>query len=141
MAEDRDLLSSYVRDRSEAAFSELVQRHLGLVYGTALRRTNGDSHLAEDVAQAVFARLASEAEKVAIHPVIHGWLYVATRHLSAAVMRIEQRRKAREERAQAMHHVENVPTKEEWHQLRPELDAVLDELEDRERVIVFAALL
>jgi hypothetical protein len=35
-----------------------------------------------------------------------------------------------------MHDVENVPAKEEWHRLRPELDALLDELEDRERDVV-----
>jgi DNA-directed RNA polymerase specialized sigma24 family protein len=108
MTEDPELLHRYLENQ-EAAFSELVRRHLALVYGTALRRTNGDSHRAEDIAQLVFARLAREAMKVARHPAIHGWLYVATRHAAAEVMRTEQRRKNREAKIHAMHHGENVP--------------------------------
>jgi RNA polymerase sigma factor (sigma-70 family) len=136
MTEDPELLRHYLENQSEAAFSELVRRHLALVYGTALRRTNGDSHRAEDIAQLVFVRLAREAMKVARHPAIHGWLYVATRHAAAEVMRTEQRRKNREAKIHAMHHDEKVPTKEAWHDLRPDLDAVLEELEDRERDVV-----
>src|SRR5687768_5033410 len=113
MSEDHELLHRYIEKNSEEAFSEVVRRHLGLVYGTALRRTNGDSHLAEDVAQIVFARLAREAEKVANHPVITGWLFVATRHTAADIMRREQRRKTREERTHSMHHFENAPAREE----------------------------
>ena len=54
MKHDLELLRSYVHERSEAAFTELVQRHLPLVYSVSLRRVGGDAHLAEDVAQRVF---------------------------------------------------------------------------------------
>src|SRR5215216_6077969 len=54
--DDRELLRQYVGHRSEAAFTELVRRHLNLVYATALRLM-GDSHLAKDVAQSVFIQL------------------------------------------------------------------------------------
>ncbi|MCI0540296.1 MAG: hypothetical protein L0Z50_34265, partial [Verrucomicrobiales bacterium] len=56
MRPDSELLGLYARTASEEAFSELVRRHLDLVYSAALRQVNGDTPLAQDVAQAVFAR-------------------------------------------------------------------------------------
>lgn len=47
MSEDAELLSRYVRERSEAAFVGLVERHLPLVYSAALRQINGDLELAK----------------------------------------------------------------------------------------------
>ena len=43
MTDDGQLLQQYTRDRSEAAFGELVARHNDFVYSTALRVVNGDS--------------------------------------------------------------------------------------------------
>ena len=51
MMDDKQLLHAYTRERSESAFGELVTRHIDFVYSAALRVVNGDSHLAEDVAQ------------------------------------------------------------------------------------------
>ena len=61
MMDDEQLLRAYARERSESAFGELVTRHIDFVYSTALRVVNGDSHLAQDVAQTVFIDLAREA--------------------------------------------------------------------------------
>ena len=61
MTESRTLLAEYARSGSEAAFRELVNRYIGLVYGAALRLVEGDTHLAEDVAQTVFLGLARQA--------------------------------------------------------------------------------
>src|SRR6186997_1160648 len=58
-ATSEELLGDFARNRSEAAFRELVQRHLPLVYNTAVRVANGDQHLAEDIAQMVFTDLAA----------------------------------------------------------------------------------
>jgi DNA-directed RNA polymerase specialized sigma24 family protein len=58
MMDDEQLLHAYARERSESAFGELVTRHIDFVYSTALRVVNGDSHLAQDVAQTVFIELA-----------------------------------------------------------------------------------
>ncbi len=134
MASDNELLRRYAASRSEEAFGELVRRHLNLVYFTALRRTNSDAHLAEEVAQLVFVTLARQARSLQRHSVLSGWLYVATRHAAAKAMRAEQRRKTREQEAHAMQEISSTPTPgADWNRLRPELDAVLDDLSDRDR--------
>ncbi len=134
MAEDVELLRRYANDGSEEAFTALVHQHLSLVYHAALRRTNGDRQLAEDVAQAVFANLAREAVTLQWHAVLAGWLYVATRHAAANAMRTEQRRKVREREAFVMSEtadpILNAP---EWEHLRPELDSVMDDLSEPDR--------
>jgi len=47
---DQELLREYAEQDSQAAFRELVERHLGLVYSTALRQVR-DAQLAEDISQ------------------------------------------------------------------------------------------
>src|SRR5688572_24506711 len=58
MTEDSELLRRYVRDGSDDAFRELVQRHLGFVYSVARRQVAGRADLAEEVTQTVFTDLA-----------------------------------------------------------------------------------
>ncbi len=131
MISDNELLRNYVAEGSETAFAELVQRHLSLVYSAALRRTDGDAPLAEDVTQFVFTALARDAAKLQRHTILSGWLYVATRHAAANAVRSERRRRIREQEAHAMH--ENSASAPDWNQLRPELDRVMDALNERER--------
>ncbi len=75
MSTDAELLQRYARDRDERAFAELVQRHLGVVYGAALRRTGGRTHLVSE--DRVRLRLpdvpkdSTEYQKTAA-----GWKYV-----------------------------------------------------------------
>lgn len=135
MTDDLELLRRHLDEHSQAAFTELVQRHLNLVYGAALRRTDGDGALAEDIAQQVFTQLARDAASLRRHPLLAGWLYVATRHAAASAMRAERRRKLRE--AQAMNDPTSSPSPD-WRQLRPELDAVIDKLggPDRDAVLL-----
>jgi hypothetical protein len=69
MIDDAELLRRYVSEHAEAAFTELVKRHLNLVYGAACRQLAGaDRHLAEDVTQNVFALLARKAPDLLAHP-------------------------------------------------------------------------
>src|SRR4026207_2540666 len=103
--EDRALLDEFVRSRSQSAFRELVTRHLPVVYSTA-RRLVRDSHLAEEVAQAVFTTLSQKAESIQPTQVIGGWLYNTTRHLAMHAVRTEQRRREREQIACAMQSLE-----------------------------------
>src|SRR6266480_7248881 len=102
MATDAELLRSYACARSESAFTELVQRHINLVYSTALREAHGDASLAEDITQTVFVELAKKASQLIKHPALAGWLYTCVRRMAANVRRSEDRRQRREQDAQIM---------------------------------------
>src|SRR6266576_1952765 len=102
MIADIALLRRYADANSEDAFAELVRRHLNLVYSAALRQVNGDAHLAQDVAQTVFADLAHKAASLARRPVLTGWLYTSAHFAAAKAVRTERRRHTHEEEAQLM---------------------------------------
>ena len=91
-----ELLRRYASERSEAAFGELVRRHVNLVYSAALRQVNGDADLAEDVTQTIFTDLARKAGRLARHTSLSGWLYTSTRFLATNIRRAEHRRHDRE---------------------------------------------
>ena len=103
MSEDADLLRRYAAEHSEAAFAELIGRHVDLVYSAALRLLQGDAHRAQDVAQQVFTEFARQAERLIDHPAPVGWLYTTTRRTALRAIRTEQRRAARRTRS---HHYE-----------------------------------
>jgi hypothetical protein len=52
MSKDAEFLQRFVEERSESPLAELVGEHVNLVCSAALRNTNGDRTLAEDLAQA-----------------------------------------------------------------------------------------
>ncbi|ACB77475.1 sigma-70 family RNA polymerase sigma factor [Opitutus terrae] len=138
MNDDDALLRSHVEHRSEQAFTELVQRHIGLVYATALRQLGQDTHLAEDVTQSVFTDLARKAAGLCGHATVAGWLYVSTRKAAAAVVRREQRRKRREQVAHSMHLTDSPDAPNaDFARLRSVLDDALVELKpDEQEAIV-----
>jgi RNA polymerase sigma factor (sigma-70 family) len=134
MAEDAELLLSYVENRSESAFSELLHRHLNLVYSAALRRTGGDPHRAADATQRVFISLATHARSLSGHTSLAGWLYACTRNAVLAEARAEKRRQLREHAAYAMQNLESPPPDEiDWSRLRAVLDQSMDRLSGRDR--------
>jgi RNA polymerase sigma factor (sigma-70 family) len=135
MVADKELLGQYAKRRSESAFTELVRRHLPLVYSAALRQVGGDTHLAEDVCQAVFADLARKASQLNGRESIAGWLYTSARFAASKTVRSEVRRRNREDAASAMNQeTSNVP----WTELRDLLDAAMNELgeKDREAIVL-----
>ena len=137
MSDDAELLRRYAEQRSEAAFAELVRRHLNLVYSAAMRLTRGDTHRAEDVAQLVFTDLARKAAALSRRPVLAGWLYTSTHYATAKILRTEQRRQTREQEAQAMHELlSNAAPEADWDRLRPVLDTAMRELNERDREAV-----
>src|SRR5436190_108428 len=105
MSDDATLLRRYAEQNSEAAFAELVQRHVSLVYSTALRKTGGNVHRAEDITQSVFTALARKAAPLSRRTTLAGWLYLSTHHAAAELMRGEQRRQAREQEAHLMQEI------------------------------------
>ena len=84
---DAELLRRYADGGSEAAFAELVRRHLNLVYFAALRQVGGDAHRAEEVAQSVFTDLARKARTLTAHATLTGWLHTSTRFAAAKARR------------------------------------------------------
>ncbi len=136
MNDDAALLRQYAEEGSDSAFTELVRRHVDLVYGAALRRT-GDPHRAADVAQQVFTMLARDARKLSRHAVLGAWLHTATRNAALNLMISEQRRQARELQAMALNPVlANDGAAPDWERLRPVLDAAIDELPEPDRAAV-----
>jgi len=137
MPDDAELLKRYIDDRSNQAFGEIVRRHLNLVYFAALRRVNGDKHLAEDVTQLVFSKLASKAPSLRERASLTGWLYVTARLEAAQAMRAARRRRARELEAQAMHEILSEPEQDiNWDSIRSVIDDILYALGERERELV-----
>jgi DNA-directed RNA polymerase specialized sigma24 family protein len=99
MTTDADLLRDYSERGSERAFAALVDRHLQLVYATALRELSGSAHRGDDVAQSVFIDLARKGPRLVGRTSVVGWLYTSTHFAGAKLKRSKQRRAAREREA------------------------------------------
>src|SRR5437660_10227265 len=132
MPSDSELLNSYFEKRDESAFAELVQRHVDHVYSAALRLLNFDTHLAEDVTQAVFTEMARRAGALRRYLALSSWLHTTTRFAAAKAVRSEQRRRHREQASLAMptNSPESGP---DWTQMRPVIDNAISELSSAER--------
>jgi len=129
-----DLLSRYALRRDEDAFGALVFRHLNPVYSVALRRLAGDSSLAVEVTQSVFADLARKALESPMDmnrfKPLGGWLHRHACFLSAKAVRGEVRRKAREAVAAALP-VSN--PEEVWTVMAPWVDEAVETLPEGSR--------
>mgnify|MGYP001603615080 CR=1 FL=1 len=132
--DDRDLLEDYRTRQSELAFAQLVERHLALVYSTALRITRQPA-LAEDVAQAVFITLARRAAQVRDAAALPGWLYRTTCHHAYNGLRAEKRRRDYETAAmQTTDLLQNAPAA--WARLAPLLDEAMSQLNPADQDLV-----
>lgn len=130
--DDAQLLKAYAEEKSEAAFAELVRRHVDLVYSAALRQVGGDPHRAQEAAQGVFLDLARKARALAGHPALAGWLYTSTFYATAKLMRAERRRTLRERQAAATAAACDTPAAD-WQRVQPVLDAAMHALGGPER--------
>ncbi len=137
MTDSQTLLAEYVRTGSEAAFRDLVQRYIGLVYSAALRLVHGDTHLAEDVTQLVFIDLARKARGLSSEVMLGGWLHQRTYNVAAPILRANRRRHAREKEAAQMNALH---TDSDTHlaQVSPILDEAITRLgrDDRKAIIL-----
>ena len=134
-ANDMDLVREFARNHSEAAFTELVRRHVNLVYSIARRCTGSDGD-AEDVTQAVFVILARKAAGLRARTVLTGWLAETTRYTAACVQRGHARRHAREQEANMQSTLTDPDTADAWTRLAPHLEAGMAQLGKRDRTLL-----
>lgn len=139
---DHELLTAFASGGSEAAFTELVNRHAGVVRAAALRQT-GNPSLADEVTQAVFVSLARKAGSLSSKTVVLGWLLQATRYASIDAVRAEVRRQ-RKHAAFMMNSTSDGtiqsddPDDEHWERVAPVLDEGIHRLSapDRDALIL-----
>ncbi len=136
MVPDAELLRRYAEGGSEEAFSELVQRHIGLVYGAAVRRLGGNGAAAKDVCQTVFIGLAKRPPRLSEGDVLPAWLYRVTRNTVVDVVRAETRRRSREQAAVEVGEADQAMSSVDLEKLHPMLDDVMDELPEEDRAAV-----
>lgn len=137
MTDGEQCLADYVQTGSETAFRELVERYVNLVHSAALRLVNGDSHLAEDVTQGVFADLARMAGRLSPNVMLGGWLHRHTCFVAHNTMRRERRRQFRERSAVEMNSIED-HSQANLALIAPVLDEAINQLgaEDRAAILL-----
>ena len=129
-ANDLELLRQFTRDHAQDAFTELVKRHVNLVYSAALRQVRSPQ-LAEEVAQSVFADLARDAGKLKPGTILTAWLYQVARRTAIDAVRKESRCQLREQIAVEMNDMN--ATSAEWTHIEPLLDDAMDALDETDR--------
>lgn len=131
--DDWELLQRFAQHSSQEAFAELVGRHLNFVYSSARRQVRS-RQLAEEVAQAVFLELASQAARLQPGPPLTSWLYLVTRRAALNTLRTELRRQAREHAAYELSTMNPVPSV--WEKMEPLLDEALETLGAHDRAAI-----
>jgi RNA polymerase sigma factor (sigma-70 family) len=127
-------LRRFARDRDEAAFAALVERHGPLVLA-ACRRILGSVQDAEDAFQATFLVLARKAGTIRDPGLLGNWLYgVASRIARKARTALDRRR--RHEKCARVPAPFPAPAAVETDDLRPLLDQELSRLPERHRAAV-----
>jgi RNA polymerase sigma factor (sigma-70 family) len=134
MTDDMALLREYTQRNSEKAFAALVSRHVNLVYSVALRQVR-DSHLAEEITQAVFIILARKAKSLDTKTILAGWLCRTARYACADAIKIQRRRQHREQEA-FMQSTLNESENEAWLQIAPVLDTALSHLGETDHNVI-----
>lgn len=129
------LLADFVQNGSEQAFRDLVEAYLNMVYSTALRRVNGNRHLAEDISQQIFIDLAKKAARLPADIRLGGWLYRHTCFTASKALRGESRRKARELHAVELQVIADF-TEENLGCVTPVLDEAINQLGAKDRSVV-----
>lgn len=126
---DAELLALYASSGSDAAFAELVRRHLPLVLAVTRRRL-GNSGLAEDAAQQVFIALSRRLMKRAEISCLPAWLQKAAVYEASSMARGESRLQRRAGQAEGLWQNDSLP------ESVPGLDEALASLPERDREIL-----
>jgi RNA polymerase sigma factor (sigma-70 family) len=129
MNDDLTLLRQFAEEDSEAAFAEIVARHVNLVYSVAWRQVQ-DAPLAEEITQAVFIILSRKAKSFDDKTIVSGWLCRTARYAGANALTMQRRRQLREQEAQNTlnENATEAEQQETWNQIAPLLDNALEKL-------------
>src|SRR5437899_12205089 len=130
MSDDFDLLRAYIEDGSEEAFRKLVERHCGMVHGTAVRIVRDES-LAQEVTQAVFTILARKTASLRRGTVLAGWLYRTARFVALDALRSEHRRQKYQHGFAQMN--DALDSSSIWEQIAPVLEELMSHLRTADR--------
>lgn len=97
-----------------------------------------DTHLAEDVTQAVFILLAQKAGSLRGHSHLTGWLFRTTRYCGANTIKRQARRRKHERKAGTMQAQQANDEEASWELIFPLLDEAIEQLGgiDREAVLL-----
>jgi RNA polymerase sigma factor (sigma-70 family) len=130
---DFELLQRFTRYGEQAAFSDVVRRHLNLVFATALRKV-ADAGGAQEISQNVFSALARKAWRFAPDDSLPAWLHKTALLESKSWLRGELRRRRREQTAAELGTAMNAPDDQPaFNSLVPLLDDALLSLRENDR--------
>src|SRR5436190_23977819 len=135
MNDSQRLLREYATKGSETAFAELVTRYINLVYSSAVRLLDGDTHTARDVSQIVFLDLARKATSLGAGVMVGGWLHRHTCFVVASLRRSERRRQLREKKAAEMSTLQD-HSQENLAGAKAALDEAINQLDDNDRTAI-----
>src|ERR1039457_6179210 len=131
MNDDMALVREFAASQSEQAFETLVSRRVNRVYAAALRQAH-DADLAQEITQAVFIILARKAGSLSPKTILSCWLYRTARFAAVDALKIQRRRKLREQEGVMEEVFQNEPDAA-WEQLSPLLDEAMARLRDKDR--------
>jgi RNA polymerase sigma factor (sigma-70 family) len=131
---DGQLLDRFIRERSEDAFTVLVQRHAAMVMTVACGVLH-DPHQAEDVFQATFLILAKNAGSIRRRRALGGWLHKVAYHLALEAQADNTRRQAQERRVRIMPQLAPEANLDRL-ELRAVLDQELSHLPEKYRTLL-----
>jgi len=136
METDAVLLERYARHHIDEAFTELVHRHVDLVYSAALRQVR-DVQLAEDVTQAAFIVLSRKSASLGPRTVLPAWLVNVARCAALDALRRQASRRRKEREAFPVLKSATTGTPQpEWQTMAPLLDEGLTALKETDRSAV-----
>lgn len=124
---DSDLLTRYIRDRDESAFTELVRRHGRLVRSVCARLLDRQQDI-EDAVQATWIVLVRKAGSLGSERSLAGWLHGVARRVASNLRRGNYRRALRETRVTPTRDPHRPPDRAMLHELQAMLDAAVAEL-------------